>query len=490
MKQRKLLVLTTVTAALIAAGCGSSKSTTTAATTAAAPAATTAAAATATTAAAAATTAAAAATTAAPTATTAAAAAAVKGSILGSEVKCDQQFKGKEVHIFSPVRDSATDKAATRLRDAYAPLEKCTGVKVVYDGTDQFETEIKVKMAGGNPPDIIDFPQPGGLNDLIVKGSMKAFPDTLAKAVTTENLDGWPQLATVGGKVYAVPARANVKSLIWYSPAQFKEKGYELPKTFEDVKTLSDKIVADGGTPWCVGIESGVATGWVITDWMEQYMLELYGPDVYDQWVQHKIPFNDPKVKAVAEAVGAVVKNPKYIGSENAVKAIASTKFQEGGFPILEKKCYMHKQASFYSTIWAKGTKIGPDGDVNYAYFPSPAGKPKYMEGGGDLIGAGTDKPETFAVLSYTNSTQYQNDLVAAGDTSLSTRKDFDTTAFKDPVIKGFADLLKGSDVFRFDGADLMPAAVGSGSFWKEATAWILGGSTDDMLNNIEKSWK
>jgi alpha-glucoside transport system substrate-binding protein len=486
MKQRKLLVLTTVTAALIAAGCGSSKSTTTAATTAAPAAVTTAAAA-------AATTAAAAATTAAPAATTAAPAAGDKqpaGSLLGTEIKCDQQFKGKEVHIFSPVRDSATDKAATRLRDGFAPLEKCTGMKVVYDGTDQFETEIKVKMAGGNPPDVIDFPQPGGLNDLIVKGSMKAFPDTLAKAVTTENLDGWPQLATVGGKVYGVPGRANVKSLIWYSPAMFKEKGYELPKTFEEVKTLSDKIVADGGTPWCVGIESGVATGWAITDWFEDFMMRINGPEVYDQWVQHKIPFNDPKVKAVADAVGSFVKNPKYIGSENAVKAIASTKFQEGGFPILEKKCYMHKQASFYSTIWAKGTKIGPDGDVNYAYFPSPAGGKKYMLGGGDLVGAGTDKPETFALLAYMNGAQYQTDIIASGNGDLSTRKDFDTSAIKDPIQKGFADLLKGSDVFRFDGADMMPAAVGSGSFWKEATAWILGGSTDDMLNNIEKSWK
>jgi alpha-glucoside transport system substrate-binding protein len=486
MKQRKLLVLTTVTAALLAAGCGSSKSTTTA------PAATTVAGA-ATTAAAAGSTAAA--TTAAPAAavTTAAAAAGDKqpaGSLLGTEIKCDGQFKGKEVHIFSPVRDSATDKAATRLRDGFAPLEKCTGMKVVYDGTDQFETEIKVKMAGGNPPDVIDFPQPGGLNDLITKGSVKAFPDTLAKAVTTENLDGWPQLATVGGKVYGVPGRANVKSLIWYSPAMFKEKGYELPKTFEDVKTLSDKIVADGGTPWCVGIESGVATGWAITDWFEDFMMRINGPEVYDQWVQHKIPFNDPKVKAVADAVASYVKNPKYIGSDNAVKAIASTKFQEGGFPILEKKCFMHKQASFYSTIWAKGTKIGPDGDVNFAYFPSPAGGKKYMLGGGDLVGAGTDKPETFAVLAYMNGGQYQTDIVAAGEAGLSTRKDFDTSAIKDPVQKGFADLLKGSDIFRFDGADMMPAAVGSGSFWKEATAWILGGSTDDMLNNIEKSWK
>jgi alpha-glucoside transport system substrate-binding protein len=461
MKQRKRLLMVAGATALLATACGSSTPKTTATTVKAGGAASTA----------------------------APAAGQPAGSLLGSTIKCDQQFKGKEVHIAGPVRDSETDKAATRLRDGFAPLEKCTGMKVLYDGSDQFETEIKVKLKGGNPPDVIDWPQPGGLLDQIAAGTQKAFPDTLAKAVTAENVDGWPQLATIGGKVYGVPNRANVKSLIWYSPAMFKEKGYELPKTFEDVIKLSDKIAADGGTPWCVGIESGVATGWAITDWFEDYMLRINGPEVYDQWVQHKIPFNDPKVKAVADAVGAIVKNPKYIGSENAVKAIATTKFQEGGFPILEKKCYMHKQASFYGGIWPKGTKIGADGDVNFAYFPSPAGGKKLMLGGGNLISAGTDKAETFAVLSYMNSAQYQSDIVVAGETGLSTRKDFDTGLIKDPNQKAWAELLKGSDVFRFDGADMMPAKVGSGSFWKEATAWILGGSTEDFLNNVEKSW-
>ena len=414
-------------------------------------------------------------------------------TLLNGAIKCDGQYKGKEVHIFSPVRDSDTDKAATRLRDAYAPLEACTGVKVVYDGTDQFETQVKVKFDGGNPPDIADFPQPGGFLDLIKKGQLKAFPDALAKAVTADNLSGWPELATVDSKVYGVPARANVKSMFWYSPAMFKAKGYEIPTTLDDLTALSDKMAADdsGAAPWCLGIESGVATGWVITDWMEQFMLLINGPEVSDQWVKHEIPFNDPKVKAVADAVAKIVKNPKYIaGGEDGIKAIATTKFQDGGFPILEGKCYMHKQASFYSTIWPAGTKIGADGDVNFAYFPVAEGDPKYMEGGGDLLGAGTDKPETFDVLAYTNSLEYQTALAKAGDTSLSTRKDFDTSVFTDPLTKSFADLLKGSEVFRFDAADMMPAAVGSGSFWQEATKWITGeNTTDDMLNNIEKSW-
>jgi alpha-glucoside transport system substrate-binding protein len=417
-------------------------------------------------------------------------AAAGGSSILDGDIKCEQQYKGKEVHIFSPVRDSETEKVATQLRDAYAPLEACTGVKVVFDGTDQFETEVKVRVESGNPPDLIDFPQPGGFLGLVAKGQLMPFPDLLANHVIADNVAGWPELATVDGKVYGVPVRANVKSFVWYSPKMFTDGGYKIPTTLEELTALSDQIVKDGGTPWCAGIESGVATGWPVTDWFEDFMLRINGPDVYDQWVKHEIPFNDPKVKAVADAVGAILKNNDYIGGENAVKAIATTKFQEGGFPILDGKCYMHKQASFYSGIWAAGTKIGADGDVNFFYFPTKAGDKKLMLGGGDLVGAGTDKPETFDTLLYTGSSDYANALVKAGRTDLSPRKDFDTSTITDPVMKAFAEELKSSEVFRFDGADMMPAAIGSGAFWKEATAWIAGGSTDDMLNNIEDAWK
>ena len=480
MNHRKRLLALAVATTAVAAACGSSSSSGSSNSTAAAGGATTAAGAATTAAAGGATT------------------AAAGDSLLNGAIKCTQQYKGKEVHIFSPVRDSETSKAATELRNAYAPLEKCTGVKVTFDGTDQFETEVKVRINGGNPPDLVDFPQPGGFLDLVKAGKLFEFPAALSNAVKNDNVGGWPELATVNGKVYGVPTRANIKSLVWYSPAAFKAKGYAIPQTMAELKTLSDKIVADGGTPWCAGIESGVATGWPITDWFEDFMLRINGPDVYDQWVQHKIPFNDPKVKAVADAVASYLKNPKYIaGGDNGIKAIATTKFQEGGFPILENKCYMHRQASFYASIWPKGTAIGPAGAVDTFYLPvQKAGDKKVMLGGGDLFGAGTNKPETFDTLLYTGSSDYYFGIVGAdgkpdtGTAGLSTRKDIDTSKLPDPVQKGYADLLKGSEIFRFDGADMMPAAVGSGSFWKEATAWIVGGSTDDMLNNIETSWK
>ena len=412
----------------------------------------------------------------------------VGASILNGEIKCTQQYAGKEVHILSPVVDSANDHPIPDYVNAYKPLADCTGVKIVWEGTKSFEQDINVRLEGGNAPDVIDYPQPGLLAGAVAKGYLFPLPADVAAHTTNDFISGWDVYSTVNGKVYGIPGRSNVKSLVWYSPKAFATGGYKIPTTLEEMKTLSDKIVTDKKIPWCIGAASGVATGWVLTDWMEDFMLRINGEKVYDQWVNHQIPFNDPKVKAVADAVGAYVKNPAYLGGDALVKAIATTKFEEGGLPILTGNCYMHRQASFYSTLWPKGTTIAPDGDIWFFYLPSPAGGPKYLLGAGDIYAAGTNKPESFDVLRYTGSVDYQQTILATRK-ELSPNKNIDTSKITDPFLKAIADLQKNADIFRFDGSDQMPGAVGAGTFWTEITAWVVGGSTDDFLNNVEKSW-
>jgi alpha-glucoside transport system substrate-binding protein len=350
------------------------------------------------------------------------------------------------------------------------------------------EQDVNLRTEGGNPPDVIDFPQPGLLASTVNKGYLFPLPDDVAAHTTNDFISGWDVYSTVNGKIYGMPGRSNVKSMVWYSPKAFKDGGYTLPESLEVMKALSDQLVTDGKTPWCVGAASGVATGWVLTDWMEDFMLRINGGEVYDQWVNHEIPFNDPKVKAVADAVGAYVKNADYLGGDALVKAIATTKFEEGGLPILDGNCYMHRQASFYNSLWPEGTNIAPDGDIWFFYLPSPAGGPKFLLGAGDIYAAATDKPESYDVVRYTGSVEYQQQILATRH-ELSPNKSIDTSVITDPFLKAIADLQKSADVFRFDASDLMPGAVGAGTFWTEVTAWVVGESTDDFLNNVEASW-
>ncbi len=411
-------------------------------------------------------------------------------SLLNGEIKCEQQYAGKTVSLLSPVRNSENDPNAIQIfTDFSKPFAECTGVKIDFQGTDQFEVQAPVLLQGGSPPDVIDFPQPGLLRTLAP--DLITLPDNLAKHAKEDFIGGWEGLYTVDDAIKGIPWRANVKSTVWYSPAAFEAKGYKVPETLDELKALSDQIVKDGGTPWCAGIESGVATGWPVTDWFEDFMLRLNGPEVYDQWVQHTIPFNDPKVKAVADAVGSYLKNPDYLGGENNVKAIATTKFQDGGVPITTGDCYMHRQASFYSACSPRGPR-----SVRQAVTADQLLLPARRQG---------RRPEGDARRRRHPRRRYRQardvghhpvrDLgrLRRGDgqraRELSPRNDIDASLITDPLLASFADRLTSSDVFRFDGADMMPGAVGSGTFWTEATAWIVGGSTEDMLNNIEASW-
>ena len=409
--------------------------------------------------------------------------------LLNGEIPCDQQYAGKTVEILSPARNSDTDpNVESDYVNAYQPLMDCTGVEITWSATDQFETEVNVRLEGGNPPDVIDYPQPGLLAANARAGHLFPLPDDVAAHVTNDFAAGWDVYSTVDGAIYGMPGRSNVKSMVWYSPTAFEEAGYAIPQTPEELKALSDQIVADGGTPWCIGAESGVATGWVLTDWMEDFMLRINGEEVYDQWVAHEIPFNDPQVVDVADAVGEYVKNPDYLGSENAVKAIATTKFQDGGLPIATGDCFMHRQANFYAGLWPEGTDVSEAGDIWFFYLPSPAGGPKYVLGAGDIYAAGTDKPESYDVVRYTGSADYAL-AVANTRKEPSPNKNLDVNAITDPYLKAVVDLQNSADVFRFDASDLMPGAVGAGTLWTEITAWVVGGDTETFLDNVEASW-
>ncbi|MDO8362976.1 MAG: ABC transporter substrate-binding protein [Actinomycetota bacterium] len=394
----------------------------------------------------------------------------------------DKPYNGKVVTIFSSIRDVE----ATRLETAWAAFEKETGIDIRHEGSGAFEADLTVRVDGGNAPDIAFIPQPGLLATLARDGKVVALPNLKAD-VEANNIGGWVELGTVDGEFYAPPFGANIKSLVWYSPQAFKDAGYEVPVTWDEMIALSDQIVADGGTPWCVGAGSDQATGWPLTDWVEDAVLRFAGAETYDKWVAHEIPFNDPAILEAIDKVGAIVKNDEYV--LNGAESIPSTTFQEAGLPLLDGGCFMHRQASFYGNQFPEGTTKGPDGQVNAFYFPAAtADADKPMLGGGEVIAAFNAKPEVEAVVKFLTSAEYANQRLAQGNW-LTPNKKADTSLVTDPLEQTFAELLVNSDVFRFDGSDLMPSAVGAGTFWTEMVSWVTGKSTEDAAQAIEDSW-
>lgn len=399
-------------------------------------------------------------------------------------------LSGKDVTVYTSIV-APEDKPHI---DSWKVFEDCTGADVKYEGSKEFETQLQVRVQSGNPPDIAYIPQPGLLQTLVGTGKVVEAPSGVSDNVDKWFGEDWRSYGSVDGKLYAAPLGANVKSFVWYSPKMFADNGWEIPTTWDDMLALSDTIAATGIKPWCAGIESGEATGWPATDWLEDVLLRSVGPDVYDQWVAHEIPFNDPQVVESLDNVGAILKNDKYVnGGIGDVSSIATTAFQDGGLPILDGKCALHRQASFYAANWPEGTDVSENGDV-FAFYLPPMGDEfgSPVLGGGEFVAAFSDAPEVQAFQTYLSSDQWANEKAKATPNGgwVSANTGLDIANLASPVDQLSGEILQNPDaVFRFDGSDMMPGAVGAGSFWKEMTNWITGESTQDALDNIEKSW-
>jgi alpha-glucoside transport system substrate-binding protein len=396
-------------------------------------------------------------------------------------------FDGAEVSIYSPIRDAEADL----LEESWAEFTDCTGIDIAYEGSGEFEAQLNVRVEGGNAPDIAFFPQPGLLQRFAASGDLVAAPEQTESNVDEGWTEDWKAYGTVDGEFYGAPLGSNVKSFVWYSPSMFEEAGYEIPETLDDLKALSDEIAGAGDVkPWCAGIESGDATGWPATDWMEDFMLRTAGPEVYDEWVAHEIPFNDPQVVEAAEAVGEYLKNDDYMnGGLGDVQSITTTAFQDGGLPILDGQCYMHRQASFYGAQLGEDVTVGEDGDIFAFYLPS-ADDTRPTLVAGEFVGAFADREEVQAVQNYLSTVEFAQSRAELGNW-LSANKNMEASDFgSNPINELSYEVLQDPEaVVRFDGSDLMPAAVGSGSLWKAMTDWINGADTQEVLDQVEASW-
>lgn len=413
------------------------------------------------------------------------------------EVNCDafKQFgdlNGKEVSVFAAI---AADEAEPYIA-SFKAFEKCTGATIKYEGSKDFETQIGVRVSGGSAPDIAFVPQPGMLQTLVKTGKAKEAPAETVKNVDDDFGADWKAYGTVDGKFYAAPLGAAVKSLVWYSPKTFKDKGYEVPKTWADLMTLTEKIANENSDakPWCQGFGSGASTGWPGTDWIEDMVLRTSSPDVYDKWVKHEIPFNDPQILKAWDEAGKILLNDKYVnGGFGDHKTIASTTFQDAGTPILTNKCFMYKQASFYASVWPAGTNVAEDGDAWAFYLPGQDEASKPVLGAADFALAFADRPEVKAFQTYLSSGDWANERAKASPKggAVSANKKLDTKNLSNAMDKLSVEILTDEKAtFRFDGSDQMPSAVGAGTFWQGIVDWIAKDKpASEVTGTIESNW-
>ncbi len=370
-----------------------------------------------------------------------------------------------------------------------------SGHDVRYVGSDSFEQQIVVDAEAGSAPNVAVFPQPGLAADMAKRGFLTPLAEGTADW-TRENYaagQSWVDLGTYAGPdgadhLYGFFYKVDVKSLVWYVPENFEDAGYEVPTTMEELKALSQQIVDDGETPWCIGLGSGGATGWPATDWVEDLMLRTQTPEVYDQWVSNEIPFTDERVVAAIEEFGEFARNDDYVAG--GASAVASTDFRDSpkGLFSSPPQCYMHRQASFIPAFFPEGSVVGEDAD--FFYFPAYESK----DLGSPVLGAGTlwaitnDNPGAHELIEYLQTPE-AHEIWMARKGFLTPHKGVDPSKFGDPTLGKMNEILLGATTFRFDASDLMPGAVGQGSFWTGMVDYTGGKDASAVAGEVQASW-
>ena len=392
-----------------------------------------------------------------------------------------------------------TGSEADLLQQSFDSFTEETGIKVVYTGDKSFEGNIVTKVTGGDAPDLAIVPQPGLLNTLIGTGEVVAAPSAVEDEVDANWSPDWKAYGTVDDTFYAAPMLANVKGYIWYSPTKFAEWGVEVPKTWDELLDLTATLQGKlGGAPWCAGFESGDASGWPGTDWIEDLVLRQSGTDVYDQWVAGDVKFTDQPIADAFDAVGEILLNPDYVNAGfGDVASINSTAFADMAAKVADGTCAMTHQASFLSSNFldvqtADGTtpEVAPDGDVYAFVLPGLTEGESQVEAGGEFVAAFNDDEATAKVQEFMASADFANARVELGGV-ISANKNADASLASSAFLTDAMSLLQDdSTTVRFDASDLMPATVGSGSFWKGMVDWIDGKDQATVLEDIQAGYE
>jgi alpha-glucoside transport system substrate-binding protein len=401
---------------------------------------------------------------------------ALKGTYSGTTVTVDGAFEGN-------------DPDGVKFDQSMNAFEEATGIRVTYIGNKEFEGSISIRVDAGDAPDIVDFPQPGLFAGFVRSGDIVPVTDFISDEWLSQQYNpGWREFNTVDGVEAGVMHRYSGKSLVWYPKAAWDAAGYEIPETWDELLALTQEIADDGDTAWCIGIESGAATGWVATDWTEDMMLRTTSLENYDAWVAGELPFDSPEVKNAIETWSNVWFNDAYVRGGRS--SIVSTAFGDAPTPLFDDppQCWLHRQANFITSFFPVGTEYGVDYDFFYLPPVDEAyGRPFLVAG--DLIAMFNDRPEVRALMEYFTTPQSVTGWLEGGG-AVAAHQTATQDMYGSDLDWSVSLLVADATSFRFDGSDLMPGEVGAGSFWEHISSYVAGSEDlDTAMQAIDATW-
>jgi len=350
------------------------------------------------------------------------------------------------------------------------PFVGACGVQIVAESTrDAAVLDTKAKST---PPDLLFWPTTAPLT--LYGDQLKDLSDLGAHEDNYAVF--WIDLGTSGGRWLAVPVKADIKSIVWYSPAQFEAFGYQVPSTFEELGDLVEKMVADGNVPWSMGMESGAATGWTGSDFIQDLLLTQQGPEYVMGLIDGSVPYDDAGVAEAYETYVKWASDAKY--TVGGAAGTVSTGFLDAIYKVFSDpaEAMMVKQSGFAG---GEVVKQFPDleygVDLDFFAFPGAQG----MQGGADFLMAFSDTPAARALVGYLTSAE---GAAAWAETGFDLSPNMWAAGrYTDPQLAKKAEALASASGFTPDLGDTIPAPFGTAE-WKAIVDAVQGANLQTAL--------
>ena len=433
---------------------------------------------------------------------------------LDAALGADKPLNGKRVTIQTQwIGGEGADFDA-----AVADFEAATGIDVVQESiASQHEVVLRSRIEGKTPPDLAMLAQPAAIVEYGNRGATQDVGKLMGADKLNEEFPsafGTQLFSGENGAIYAVPFKVDVKSTIWYPIKAFEAAGYTVPTTWDEMKALEAKIVADGnGSPWCLGIKDGAATGWIATDWLEDVMLRTAGLEAYQKWTKGEIKFDSPEVRAALDVLKEAWFTDGYVNG--GFEGITATDRLESWDPMFAPDnnwdgftpgCWMHRQATWLGPSFFPDKRANADPayesmyklgeDIGIFYLPeidSAQGKPALGAGDGLMVptpAAGDVRPEVLATAEFLSTPQGLQRGIERGNwiaANATTPKEWYANAYK---LKVADDIVSNATSFGFDASDQMPPEANR-AFWDGISAWIDSGGadTDTFVQSVDAAW-
>lgn len=384
-----------------------------------------------------------------------AAAAAAGGERLDGTVSILGVLGGEELDAFQTVLD---------------PFERATGVDVQYEGTRDFAAVLQTRLDGGNPPQLAVTPAIGEMAGLAQEGALVDLRPVIGDDVLAANYNpGLIETGTVNGQLFGLFNTVNLDGLVWYDPNRYD--GPTEPASWDELQQWAQQQAGAGESPWCVGLESGAASGWPAADFIDEILLRQAGPEFHQRWRSGAEPWTSPPVRAAFETYGeTVTEDMVYGGATTAL----STSFTQAATPMLADPpgCYLLAQASFMGAIVTDSfPDLVPGEDLDF--FPVPdftTEYPNLRAISGEVITMLEETPQSAALVRYLASAEAAT-LVAATGRWLSPNQNVDAGAYEDYYLRKANQVLTGADGAYSLGNALMPQAEVD-AFWQAGLSY------------------